>query len=66
MRRGIRAVIAIALATAALCAPASALAAAPANDDFASRKVLSGALPIEVVGTNVKATTETGETISGS
>jgi hypothetical protein len=66
MRRGIRAVIALALASVALSAPTSALAAPPANDDFASREVLSGTLPIEATGSNVEATTEAGESVSGT
>ena len=33
----------------------------PFNDDFASAQVLSGALPISASGTNVNATTQTGE-----
>ena len=35
--------------------------AAPANDDFADREVLSGSLPIALTGTNVEATKEVGE-----
>ncbi|HEX5593281.1 MAG TPA: hypothetical protein VFX35_08035 [Solirubrobacterales bacterium] len=61
-----RTVIAAALAGAMLCLPNSALAAPPANDAFANREVLSGALPLEVTGSNVEATTEPGETISGT
>lgn len=48
-----------------LAMPASAVAAAPANDDFAARQVLSGTLPIEVSGSNVEATKEEGEYIPG-
>jgi hypothetical protein len=52
---------------AALCGllllPAAA-AAAPANDHFAAREVLSGSLPIEVTRSNVEATKEEGEWIS--
>nr|MDQ3724780.1 hypothetical protein [Actinomycetota bacterium] len=33
----------------------------PANDDFADREVLSGALPIEITRSNVEATKEEGE-----
>jgi hypothetical protein len=47
-----------------LLAPASA-AAPPGNDDFADRQVVSGALPLEVVGSNVEATKEEGEFIPG-
>ncbi len=49
-----------AVACLVLIAPA-AMAAAPANDDFADREVLSGALPIAVTGSNVEATREDGE-----
>jgi hypothetical protein len=45
---------------AALAIPASANAAAPANDDFANAAALSG-LPVNATGTNVDATTESGE-----
>jgi hypothetical protein len=62
MRWGIK--VAVALTLALCLAPASALAAAPANDDFANREVLSGALPIEVTRSNVKATHEEAENIS--
>jgi hypothetical protein len=53
---------------AAVCAlflvPAVAMAAAPANDNFADREVLTGALPIEVTRSNVEAAKEEGEWIS--
>jgi len=56
----------VAALVAALClAPASALAAAPANDDFANREVLSGSLPIEITESNLEATKEDGEYIPG-
>jgi hypothetical protein len=42
-----------------------ALAAPPANDDFADRKPLTGDLPIEETGANVEATKEEGEFIPG-
>jgi len=45
--------------------PASAFAAPPANDDFANRQVLTGALPLEVAASNVEATKEEGEFIPG-
>jgi hypothetical protein len=51
------------LVALALVLPASALAAPPANDDFANRQVLSGTLPIEVTGSNAEATKEEGEFI---
>jgi hypothetical protein len=56
VRRGIFIWIAAALALLVL-APA-VLAAAPVNDDFADREVLSGSLPIEVSRSNVEATKE--------
>ena len=59
MRWGIKFVAALVLV---LCvAPASALAAAPANDDFADAQILSGSLPIAETGTNLEATREAGE-----
>jgi hypothetical protein len=54
----------VVLALAVLAVPAGALAAAPANDNFANREVLSGSLPIEVMGSNTEATKEQGEFIS--
>jgi hypothetical protein len=42
----------------------TALANPPTNDDFANRKVLSTALPLEVSGTNVEATKEAGEQLN--
>jgi hypothetical protein len=39
----------------------TALAAAPANDDFANREVLSESLPVEVARSNVGASKESGE-----
>jgi hypothetical protein len=53
----------MALIALALVLPASALAAPPANDNFANRQVLSGTLPIEVTASNVEATKEEGEFI---
>jgi hypothetical protein len=66
MRRGIRAVIAMALLGAGLIVPASAAATAPPNDDFANRQALTGTLPIEATGSNVEATSEPGEPTSGT
>jgi hypothetical protein len=63
MRWGIK--VAAALVLALCLTPASALAAAPANDDFANREVLSGTLPIEESGSNVEATSELGENTAG-
>jgi hypothetical protein len=63
MKRGI--LVALALVCASACVPASAVAAPPANDDFADREVLAGALPIEVTRSNVEATKEEGEGIPG-
>jgi hypothetical protein len=57
--------VVLALVCALLLVPASALAAPPANDDFADREVLSGALPIEITRSNVEATKEEGEWIPG-
>jgi hypothetical protein len=42
-----------------------ALAAPPANDDFANAEPLSGALPIEAARSNVEATKEAGENLPG-
>lgn len=67
MKRGIRAGIAGGLALVALVVFAdAALAAAPANDDFANRQPLTEALPIEVTGSNVEATHESGEPSNGT
>jgi hypothetical protein len=66
MRWGIK--VAAALVLALCLAPASALAAAPANDDFANREALPagfpGGLPVEENESNVEATKEAGENIS--
>ncbi len=51
--------IAVAIAWSAWVPVASA--AAPSNDDFADREVLSGSLPIAVERSNVDATKEVGE-----
>lgn len=70
MRPGIkplRAVL-VTLALGLLALPASALAAPPANDDFAQRMPLPFGLPvgpIEVSASNVEATKEAGEAIPG-
>jgi hypothetical protein len=61
LKRGISALFVLVL----LALPAAASAAAPANDDFANREVLTGALPIEVERSNVEATKEEGESIPG-
>lgn len=53
--------IATALAAFLFAFPAGALAAPPANDDFADREVLSGSLPIAVSGSNMEATKEPNE-----
>jgi hypothetical protein len=60
MRQGVRGVVAVAVALAALVVPGVAVAA-PANDHFADREVLSDPLPIEVAGSNDGATKEDGE-----
>jgi hypothetical protein len=46
----------------ALWVPA-AVAAPPANDDFANRESIGGSLPIETPGSNVGATEEAGESL---
>src|SRR4051794_34474270 len=56
MRWGMKVAVVLVIALAGL--PASAWAAAPANDAFASRTELAGALPIIESGTNVEATRE--------
>src|SRR3954454_8952507 len=63
MRWGI---VLVAVACAVFWCPASGWAAAPANDNFANREVLSGSLPIEVMGSNVEATSESGEPTAGT
>lgn len=50
---------------ALLALPASALAAPPANDDFADRQPLEGALPITTSGSNLEATKEPEEPLFG-
>lgn len=57
---GLRAALALATGCLLLVAPA-ALAAPPANDDFANRETLSGSLPIEVSRSNAGATKENEE-----
>ena len=52
MRRG----LGILISTMALLAVPAMAAAAPANDDFEDRQVLSGTLPIAETGTNLEAT----------
>jgi hypothetical protein len=65
MRQGTKSLRAAFLMIFALLAvPASALAAPPANDDFADRQVLSSPLPIELTQPNAEATAEAGEPIS--
>ena len=55
--------LAVAASVAALMALAgpAAASAAPPNDNFVNREVLSGSLPLQVSGTNVGATSEPGE-----
>ncbi|MEA2427031.1 MAG: hypothetical protein QOF37_659 [Thermoleophilaceae bacterium] len=60
MRRGLGLLL---LGVAALLAPASALAAAPANDDRANAQVVH--IPANVDGTTADSTRETGEPASG-
>lgn len=61
MRWGMKAVAALGamLACAVYWAPSAV--AAPGNDDFSDREVLSGPLPIAASGSNVEATKEDGE-----
>lgn len=63
MRWGIKVAVAVVLA---LCVVPTQALAAPANDDFANREALSGALPIIETGSNVEATSELGETTGGT
>src|SRR3954463_3131934 len=56
----------VAMVCGVLWCPASGWAAAPANDNFANREVLSGSLPIEVMASNVEATSESGEPTAGT
>ena len=58
--------IAIVLAAGPLVAgPATTLAVAPGNDDFANAQVLGAPLPITAAGSNVDATAESGEPSHG-
>jgi hypothetical protein len=50
-----------AVAAILLVASPSALAAAPANDNFANAQVIAPGLPVVAGGTNYQATAETGE-----
>ena len=59
MRRGLLAAFAAAIWCLVLGVPGAA--AAPVNDHFADREVLSGPLPIAVTRSNVEATREEGE-----
>ncbi len=63
VRRGWKTTAAVALAALVLSAPL-AQAAAPTNDNFANREVLSG-LPIKVSRSNVEGTKESGEALQG-
>lgn len=54
------AVVAVAAAFMATTGPAAA-SAAPVNDNFVNREVLSGSLPLQVSGSTVGATSEPGE-----
>jgi hypothetical protein len=58
MRLGAKAGVAVLALVGCLGVWVSAAVAAPANDNFANREVLSGALPIVVAGSNVGATPE--------
>jgi hypothetical protein len=59
---GICAAIAVGTSLGVFAPPAMA---APANDDFANRAEMPSTLPAEVEGSNVGATAESGEMISG-
>lgn len=65
LKRGITSLFVLAL----LALPAAASAAAPENDDFANRRVLSSGFPsgepVEATSSNVEATKESGEFIPG-
>lgn len=63
MRLGFKVFAALLVAMYAL--PAGAMAAAPANDDFANREVLEGNLPLAATGSNLEATVEAGEPALG-
>lgn len=58
--------IAAALIVVLLALVPAAAAAPPANDDFADRQPLAGALPITATGTNLEATKEAEEPPFGS
>lgn len=51
---------------AALFPATAALAAPPANDDYAAFTSLGAVLPVNVPGTNVEATVQAGELLEGS
>jgi hypothetical protein len=61
MRRGLLAGLCVGWAICFCMIAASADAAPPANDNFASAEVISGAFPLTAVGTTLGATRETGE-----
>jgi hypothetical protein len=61
MRRGLFAGLCVTWAICLCIVAGAAGAAAPANDDFASAEVISGALPLAATGTTVGATSEAGE-----
>ncbi len=59
MRCGINVFVTLVLAACGM--PVGAMAATPANDDFADREVLEGDLPLTATGSNLEATKELGE-----
>jgi hypothetical protein len=64
VRLGLLAALSLATVLTLFSAP-TALAAPPANDDFANAEPLGPALPIEVSGSTVEATKEAGEYLPG-
>lgn len=52
-------------ALALFAGTAGSAAAAPANDNFAARQTISGALPLNVAANNIGATAEVGEPMFG-
>ena len=52
-------------ALAILAGTAGTAIAAPANDNFAARQTITGALPLTVAGNNIGATAEVGEPMFG-
>jgi hypothetical protein len=53
--------LALMVAMVALIGPSASFAAPPSNDNFANAQVVGPALPIDVSGSTIEATAETGE-----